>query len=444
MSSTANIIKLINKPLPLHRGNSRIWIATLKINATELANNLSYHYRIDSKNKKLILTTDKNLDDRKITLRGKNNLPLIDINNKEISELFKDVKKISIKLYKHEIVIEPLKEEIEQAKARKKLHSNKITFCEIFAGGGTLSKSLKDAGMSPVAAVELQENYLLNLEANDGCVATFQTNVTDFDFDLLPKAPVLVGGVPCENFCPAGVSKKKSLNQKSAEGGDTGSLAYFFLRAVETVRPAVVLIEQVVGFKNSTIADVVRFVLNARGYKITEKVINAKECGSLSRRKRFCLVATMSNTPFTFSNQMKFCTKTVRDILEVPIEEREWMTKESSASIAYMFAKEKEDIKKGKGFRIARTYLNDSLTAPVTKGYYRNQNTNPILVHPKNEEKVSFFTPREIARINGLPDDYILPEVRGHAGEVVGQGVDYETFYQVGKDIIKHIKSASN
>ena len=48
---------------------------------------------------------------------------------------------------------------------------------------------------------------------------------------------------------------------------------------------------------------------------------------------------------------------------------------------------------------------------------------------------------RELARINGLPEDFLLTDTKSTNGEIIGQGVCYEAFNAVGKMIINHFNS---
>ena len=77
---------------------------------------------------------------------------------------------------------------------------------------------------------------------------------------------------------------------------------------------------------------------------------------------------------FEFDDSLKkINTRTVRDILEVPVENRDWLDKNNSATISYSLEKEKEHIRKGEGFRIGRTYLDDKVTPTITKGYFKGR-----------------------------------------------------------------------
>ena len=424
---SANLLKAYSLNLGEHRGNKRVWLESKKINETVLANDMSYDilYDIDAKKVSLVKGSE-----RIITTR-KNGRSVIDLNNATISQIFDGFTQVVIKLQTDSIIIEPLREEIEQTKARAKAQTNEPTVLEIFSGGGTLLQALKDAGFKPVGAVELEDKYLENLETNNPNIFTYCGDLAKLDVNLLPKATVISGGLPCEGYSPS------QLGMNKKESHPTGSLGFYFLKIVEAIRPAMVLIEEVPNFGNSAMSAMAKYVLTSMGYKVSEQLLSGSDFGSLTKRKRYVMVASIKEE-FNFGRLQPFtCNKTVRDILEIPLQDRVWLNKDNSASIAYSLKKEQEHIKKGDGFRITRTKITDECIATITKGYYQNRLTDPILVHPDNEEEFSWFTPRELARINGLPDSFIYPETRGTAGEIIGQGVCYDVFYTLGKELIK-------
>lgn len=126
----------------------------------------------------------------------------------------------------------------------------------------------------------------------------------------------------------------------------------------------------------------------------------------------------------------------------IVLKDRQWLTKENSNSIAYNLIKEQEHIRKGEGFRMGRTYVDQTLVGTITKGIYQNRLTDLVLVNPDNHEMFSKFTPRELARINGLPEDFKLCDnSMSTLGEIIGQGICYQPFNAVGKMIIEHLNS---
>lgn len=427
-------IKIISKDIPLYKGNKRVWIETRALKDTNFSE-LSYDYKLDHKKKRLLLTPSGS---RKVSVRR--DIPIIDINNKEISELFDGIDKIIIKIFSHEIIIEPLKESLEQLRAKRKLNAKTLTFLEVFAGGGTLSKALVDAGLKCVGAIELEDRYLSNFERNHPGAFTYNGDIASVDDTTLPDPVALVAGIPCDCFGNTGITGKKAHGKKAKEAGDTGSLAYHVLTLIEKIRPALVLVEQVPGFAHSAIGDIFRSVLRVRGYNLTEQITPAAEYGSLTRRERFVLVATIGKQ-FSFNKQRFFKIKTIEDILEIPLCNRAWLTKENNSAIAMFLRNEEEHKSKGNNFKMARTYATDTVVKTITKGYYKNRLTDPILVNPSNHNEYSFFTPRELARINGLPDDFELPDAKTVAGEIIGQGVAYDMFYNIGRELLAYFET---
>lgn len=430
------MIKAYELTLGEHRGNKRVWIESKKISETSLSNTMRYEPVYDMEAKKIIL---KKGDSHKITHRKKSNRPLIDINNSKVSEIFESNKRIIVKLFNDKIEISPSHEDTEQQRASNKNNSYNPTFIEAFAGGGTLVRSLRDAGLKPVAAIELEDAYLENLEANnkDEDLFTYCGDLSRLDIGLLPDADIVSGGIPCEGYSKSQLSKSKK------ESHPTGSLGFFFLKIIDHIRPSVVLIEEVPDFGNSAMAAMARYVLRGMGYNISETMLLGTDKGSLAKRKRYCMVASMKSK-FVFDETKWKTNKTISDILEIPLEDRDWLDATNSGTIAYSLKAEIEHKKKGNGFKIGRTSHTDDNAVTITKGYYKGRLTDPILIHPTKKDTFSWFTPRELARINGLPEDYILiddlPKTR--AGEVIGQGVCYQSFNELGKDILRHFRES--
>ena len=426
------LIKSYSSKIGDRNGTKRIWIESKKLHETQLAEHLRYEPIYDFENKRIILKPGFS---NKITVKEKTNSLVIDILNQNVNEIFNGYQHVVIKFFNEEIVIEPLKEEQNQKKEKVKSFAQVPKAIEIFAGGGTLVKALSDAGIRTVAAIELEDKYLENLEANNPDVTTYCGDLAKLDISTLPDADLAVVGLPCEGY------SQSQLSAKKFEDHPTGSLGFYVLKIIDVIRPAVVLIEEVPNFKTSAMAAMTRYVLTSMGYHISETELIGSEFGSLTKRKRFCMVASIKKG-FKFDDSLKSLNnKTVEEILEISVENREWLNPQNNATIAYSIEKEKEHIRKGEGFRIGRTYLNDKVTPTITKGYYKGRLTDPILVHPILPDTYSWFTPRELARINSLPEDFILPDRKTTAGEIVGQGICYNAFNAVGKMIIKHFNS---
>jgi len=435
MSNPERIKAIITKELPMKRGEKRVWIETQKIHDTDIAKQgYKYEYNLNYKTKKLTITPVENGKERKVTLRKKNNMPVIDVNNKEMTKLFKDTERVTIKIYVSKIVIEPLKEEMEQNRARRKLKTKKPTFIDLFSGGSTLAKSLQDSGMECVGAVEIEKDNVFGFELNLPNAMTYTSSIADVDWNLMQDATIISVAPPCTSYSIAG--------KKDGEDGDSGLFGIFTLNAVEIIRPGILILENTPLYRDSSVYKTIKFVLNLRGYKITDAILDATATGGMTKRKRLCMVATMADKPFEFDHSREFTFKSVRDILEVEIEDRVWLDEHNSKTMKYSLEVEKKHKAKGNGFKLGRVYLDSTLLPSVTAGYYKGRLTDAILVHPNDETKFSWFTPRELARINSLPDNFKLPSIKTRAGIIIGQGVDYSAFNKVGRDVLKHMKAA--
>ena len=425
-------LKYKNSILGTHRGNKRVWIEKARLNETDFE--IGKHIDVDIKRHKMIITVSESGERIVSKRRGD---PVIDVNSQKVSEAFDGIDEITMRIERDRIIITPLKEEMEQKKALRKIGKKRPTFVDLFAGSGLLSEAMKQAGAIPVAAVEIDGRYLENYEKNHPQALTFQTPIEKLDMSLLPSADVVLGGVPCENYSLSGISKQQSCGLKSKEAGSTGSVAFFLLQAVAQIRPHTVVIEEVLGFGKSAMADIVRSVLSAYGYSHQhESILNGKDYGSMTTRKRFCLVATMKEG-FQFRlPQPSLFRKQFGDILEIPVEEREWLTEENSATIKTYYRRMREHKAKGNGFRMMVFGISDELTGTFTKGFYKRRITDPLLKHPSVEGAYSFLTPRELARVHGLSDSFILPPSKTVAGEIIGQGVDTVVFGQVARDVM--------
>lgn len=425
-------IKFKTSILGEHRGNKRLWIDKARLSETSFRPGESIDVKVTKQ--KAVITIFEQGERIVSQRRGE---PVIDINNKEISKAFKGISEVTMRIERNRIVITPLKEETEQKRALCKINSKHPTFIDIFAGGGTLTESFKASGAVPVAAVEIEDRYLDVYEKNNPDATTYATPLQNLDVSLLPDADIVLAGVPCECFSTSGIAKRNSCGLESKESGDTGYLAYYVLQIIGAIRPATVVIEEVPAFANSAICDIVRNVLRSYGYIYqSEAMLDGSKMGSMTKRKRFCMVASMKKG-FSFTCSPSLFRKTFGDILDVSIEEREWLTEENSATIRTYFRRMEEHKAKSNGFSMQAFGIDDEITGTFTKGYYKRRLTDPILKHPTKAGHYSFMLPRELARIHDLPESYKLPEAKTTAGEIIGQGVDGNMFKAVAHGVMK-------
>ena len=160
---------------------------------------------------------------------------------------------------------------------------------DLFAGCGGLSLGFEAQGFE-THGFEMDADscatYRKNLKGQ--CTQVVLTPETE-----LPTAPVLIGGPPCQPFSVGG--KQKGL--KDSRDGFP-----IFISAVERLRPDIWLFENVRGllYRNKWYLDEITQALQALGYVIEVKLLNAVDFGVPQNRERILVVGHQGN--FSFPN----------------------------------------------------------------------------------------------------------------------------------------------
>jgi DNA (cytosine-5)-methyltransferase 1 len=188
------------------------------------------------------------------------------------------------------------------------------TFVDVFAGGGGLSLGLKRAGWLGLFAIEKDEFAFQTLSANfplgDGALSyTWPQNIERRAWDihellsehhdaltsLKGKVDLLAGGPPCQGFSHAGRRQPDDPRNRLFEA---------YLKLVHILRPRLVLVENVRGFKSEFKKSDRRPVTNFAAalekglgaeYDVTSAVIQSRDYGVPQARPRYFLVGALKN-----------------------------------------------------------------------------------------------------------------------------------------------------
>ena len=120
---------------------------------------------------------------------------------------------------------------------------NKYQFIDLFCGAGGLSVGLEHEGFRPVLAVDHDSASLKTYQFNRPWMPAEQIVQDDIrnliDKNIFPSVPLVVGGPPCQGFSIANKQKK--------ENDDRNELYKFYVQAVKQARPKIFLMENVSG-----------------------------------------------------------------------------------------------------------------------------------------------------------------------------------------------------
>jgi DNA (cytosine-5)-methyltransferase 1 len=177
---------------------------------------------------------------------------------------------------------------------------------DLFAGCGGLSLGLGAAGFSNLFAIEAHadafDTYRTNLLSDDQQHQQWpiwlqkrawqaQDVLAEHAVELAElrgRVDLIAGGPPCQGF---------SMNGLRRPGDPRSKMVEVYLKYVEIVRPSLVLLENVVGFRSmkhrtgGTYSDYVCRELSNLGYETWVDVLRAADWGVPQRRPRFVLIA---------------------------------------------------------------------------------------------------------------------------------------------------------
>lgn len=186
-------------------------------------------------------------------------------------------------------------------------------YLDLFAGCGGLSLGLSNAGFKCVAAIEAHadafETYKSNLLSSDvkraawpdwlefsanDIVAVVRKNRRNLR-DLSGRIDLIAGGPPCQGF---------STNGRRDPDDPRSKMVDAYIKVVELVKPKLVLLENVRGFKSmphksgGTYSEAVELLLSDAGYDIWSTVLMASDWGvPQSRPRYFCIAARKGFLP---------------------------------------------------------------------------------------------------------------------------------------------------
>lgn len=166
----------------------------------------------------------------------------------------------------------------------------------LFAGCGGLDLSFHEAGYRSRLVNEFNPDAAKTFEKNFG-VKVDTSPIEELDMEGLPKAGLVTGGFPCQDFSQ--IWKRPGLK------GTRGNLYTYFLEVVSRVKPKAFIAENVLGILtanggraiNQIIAD---FSVIEPGYVVIPKVYNFADFGVPQFRQRVILVGIRIDTGFNF------------------------------------------------------------------------------------------------------------------------------------------------
>ena len=289
------------------------------------------------------------------------------------------------------------------------------TMIDLFAGiGGTRLGFYQTGRVKCLFGSEIEKNAVKTYHANFG--DTPVGDITKVKASDIPDHDILVGGFPCQAFSLAGL--------KRGFEDTRGTLFFEIARILKEKRPKAFLLENVknlISHDNGKTFQVICSTLEELGYKIFPKVLKAKDFGVPQNRERIYIVGfdpeqVENYAEFRMPEPQKKKTR-LGDILDDDVSEK--YTLSDALWKGHQRRKEEHKIK-GNGFGYCMFNKESEYCSTLSARYYKDGSEILIEQKGKNPRRL---TPRECARLQGFPEDFIIPVTDTQAYKEFGNSV---------------------
>ncbi|MDP2159762.1 MAG: DNA cytosine methyltransferase [Flavobacterium sp.] len=323
----------------------------------------------------------------------------------------------------------------------------KFKFIDLFAGIGGFRLAMQNLGGKCIFTSEWDKEAQRTYRANFGEVP-FGDITKEQTKDFIPdNFDVLCAGFPCQAFSIAG---------KRGGFEDTrGTLFFDVAEIIKRKKPKAIFLENVKGLRNhdkgKTLATILNVLREDLDYYVPEpQIMNAKNFGVPQNRERIFIVGFRKDLGITQFNYPESIDD--NPILEDVLEENVVSTKYylSSTYLNTLKNHKARHASKGNGFGYEIIPNDGIANAIVCGGMGRERNLvyddritdyNPVtkITGEVNREGIRKMTPREWARLQGFPDNYIIPVADASAYKQFGNSVAVPAIQATAEKIIEKL-----
>lgn len=303
---------------------------------------------------------------------------------------------------------------------------NNFTFIDLFAGIGGIRLGFESVGGKCVFSSEFDEAACKTYEANFGEHPS--GDITKIAASEIPDFDILLGGFPCQAFSIIG--KKEGFENETC-----GTLFFEIERILKEKKPKAFMLENVrnlTAHDNGNTFRVIKAHLEALGYNVYAKVLNALDYGVPQKRERIIIVGFLENLFFRFPDPVADSQKLkLTDILESDVDKKYFV---------------RDNIRESRLMRLKdpnfpKPYIShENIAGSITPHHYSSclragASANYILI---NDERRP--TEREMLRLQGFPEDFKIVVSYSQIKHQCGNSVAVPVIKAVAAEMIKALK----
>ena len=339
----------------------------------------------------------------------------------------------------------------------KKTLSDRPVLIDLFAGAGGLSIGLEQAGFKLVAATDWDHWSCETLRANHKGAFVAEGDINEVDLDdfagklSADEVDLIVGGPPCQGFSALG---------KRSKSDPRNQLWRQYMRFVEYFNPKVFLMENVPELLKSEEYAQIKKTAEKLGYQVKEKILFAPDYGVPQKGEpKFPNPTHALPGQMTLDNYNCAPWKNVRDaISDLPLDPdgNNWHVGRNPT---------KKSLKRYKSVPPGGNRFN--LPQDLMPECWKRKKTGSTDVFgrlewdkPSLTVRTEFFKPekgrylhpeahrpitiREAARLQTIPDSYILKGSHLEVAKQIGNAVPCELARNIGEELLKLFNADSD
>lgn len=329
-------------------------------------------------------------------------------------------------------------------------NSKKYTFkfIDLFAGIGGFRMALQKLGGKCVFTSEWDKSAQLTYRANFGEVPFGDITQEETKKFIPDDFDVLCAGFPCQAFSIAG--------RRGGFNDTRGTLFFDVAEIIRRKKPQAIFLENVKGLRNHdrgrTLETILNVLRNDLNYFVPEpQIVNAKDFGVPQNRERIFIVGFKKDLKI---NSFEYPKSTQAKVKFADVKEKQVPPTKYFLSTQYLKTlKDHRERHESKGNGFGFEIISDSgiANAIVVGGMGKERN---LVVDKRlkdftpttrikgevNRHGIRKMTPREWARLQGFPDEFLIPVADASAYKQFGNSVAVPAVQATAKKILQALK----
>lgn len=279
---------------------------------------------------------------------------------------------------------------------------------------------------------DLTETGALNVAANLAVKHIFNEDIGSVDLGVLCRSvaespsTLLQISLQCDEFSPV---KAKSLKDAALEDlSSSADMVYDGLRLIEAVNPACVLLEQVPGFMTSQAGAIFETKLRKWGYSVNKSVMDSRDFGGLTSRKRFYLFATSLPAGFAWPEMVARRETPIWDEFIAPVLHQ-------LRDVTHT-----KSMQDGLACGRLRVIDRESTASPTFLKSQMRQAKDSVVI--RDGDRLLFPSVELMQKLMMIPDQFSTDAVSSTlASEIIGQSVDFTMHRMIVAKVAEHIRN---